>query len=87
MFVFLKGSVFPDYLAVPMSVEPLVMVLLGGVQALAGAPVGAAIYKLLDTVVTKYTEYWQLVLGAILILLVLVFPRGILGVVGDRRRA
>src|SRR5881296_3620435 len=86
-FVFLKGSVFPDYLAVPMSVEPLVMVLLGGVQALAGAPVGAAVYKLLDTVATKYTEYWQLVLGAILILLVLVFPRGILGVVGDRRRA
>ena len=79
--------VFPDYLAVPMSVEPLVMVLLGGVQALAGAPVGAAIYKLLDTVVTKYTEYWQLVLGAILILLVLVFPRGILGMVADRRRA
>src|SRR5438128_2163075 len=86
-FVFLKGSVFPDYLAVPMSVEPLVMVLLGGVQALAGAPVGAAVYKLLDTVATKYTEYWQLVLGAILILLVLVFPRGILGVVGDRHRA
>jgi len=86
-FVFLKGSVFPDYLAVPMSVEPLVMVLLGGVQALAGAPVGAAICKLLDRVATKYTEYWQLVLGAILILLVLVFPRGILGVVGDRRRA
>ena len=46
---------------------------------------GAAIYKLLDTVATRYTEYWQLVLGAILILLVLAFPRGILGVVGDRR--
>ncbi len=84
-FAFLKGSVFPNLLAVPMSVEPLVMVLLGGVQAPAGAPVGAAIYKLLDTVATRYTEYWQLVLGAILILLVLAFPRGILGVVGDRR--
>jgi branched-chain amino acid transport system permease protein len=47
--------------------------------------VGAAIYKLLDTVVTRYTEYWQLMLGALLILLVLVFPRGVLGVVGDRR--
>jgi len=83
--VFLKGSVFPNLLAVPMSVEPLVMVLLGGVQAPAGAAVGAAIYKLLDTVATKYTEYWQLVLGAVLILLVLVFPRGVLGVLGDRR--
>ena len=85
-FVFLKGSVFPDYLAVRMSVEPLVMVLLGGVQVFAGAPVGAAIYKLLDTVATRYTEYWQVVLGAILMVLVLVFPRGILGVLSERRR-
>src|SRR5205823_9034356 len=39
IFVFLKGSVFPESLAVAVSVEPLVMVLLGGVQSLAGAPV------------------------------------------------
>jgi branched-chain amino acid transport system permease protein len=86
-FVFLKGSVFPETLAVPMSVEPLVMVLLGGVHSLAGAPLGAALYKGLDTFVTRYTEYWQLVLGVILVVLVLVFPRGILGVLGARERA
>ncbi len=80
-FVFLKGSAFPEYFAVPLSVEPLVMVLLGGVQGLAGAPLGAAIYKILDTVVTKYTEYWQMVLGLILVTLVLAFPRGLLGIV------
>jgi branched-chain amino acid transport system permease protein len=78
-FVFLKGSAFPEAFSVPRSVEPLVMVLLGGVQALAGAPIGAAIYKVLDTVVTKYTEYWSLVLGVILVTLVLAFPRGIIG--------
>jgi branched-chain amino acid transport system permease protein len=85
MFVFLKGSVFPESLAVPMSVEPLVMVLLGGVHSFAGAPLGAALYKVLDTVLTRYTEYWSLVLGAILVVLVLAFPRGLLGVVGARR--
>jgi branched-chain amino acid transport system permease protein len=85
-FVFLKGSVFPESLAVSVSVEPLVMVLLGGVHSLAGAPLGAALYKLLDTVVTRYTEYWQLVLGTILVLIVLAFPRGILGVLGTRER-
>jgi branched-chain amino acid transport system permease protein len=84
-FVFLKGSAFPDYFSVPRSVEPLVMVLLGGVHALAGAPIGAAIYKILDTVVTKYTEYWQLVLGVILVTLVLAFPRGVLGAVRTSR--
>jgi branched-chain amino acid transport system permease protein len=83
-FAFLKGSVFPNYLEVPMSVEPLVMVLLGGVQTLGGAPLGAAVYKVLDTVVTRYTEYWQLVLGVLLIVLVIAFPRGILGVASER---
>ena len=85
-FVFLKGSAFPEYLMVPLSVEPLVMVLLGGVQALAGAPLGAAVYKVLDTVVTRYTEYWSLVLGVILVTLVLAFPRGIIGALSERRR-
>jgi branched-chain amino acid transport system permease protein len=85
-FVFLKGSAFPDYFSVPRSVEPLVMVLLGGVQALAGAPLGAAVYKVLDTVVTKYTAYWQMVLGVILVTLVLAFPRGIVGTLARRER-
>ena len=44
------------------------------------SPLGAAVYKILDTVVTKYTEYWQMVLGVILVTLVLVFPRGVLGI-------
>jgi len=61
------------------------MVLLGGIHALAGAAVGAAIYKLLDTIVTLYTVYWQAVLGAILALLVLAFPHGLLGVLHARR--
>jgi branched-chain amino acid transport system permease protein len=85
-FVFLKGSVFPNSLAVSMSVEPLVMVLLGGVQTVAGGPLGAAVYTILDTAATRYTEYWQLVLGAILIALVLAFPRGLLGILAERRR-
>jgi branched-chain amino acid transport system permease protein len=85
-FVFLKGSVFPNYLTVAMSVQPLVMVLLGGVGALAGAPIGAALYTLLDTTVTRYTEYWQFVLGAILLALVVAFPRGIVGLLAERRR-
>ena len=85
-FVFLKGSAFPNYLTISMSVEPLVMVLLGGIGSLAGAPVGAAVYTVLDTVVSSYTEYWQLVLGAILLALVLAFPYGLVGLLAGRRR-
>jgi branched-chain amino acid transport system permease protein len=85
IFAFLKGSVFPVYTESPMSVQPLVMVLLGGVGSPAGPLIGAAVYKLLDTVITRYTDYWQIVLGAILLLLVLVFPRGIAGMLDGRR--
>ena len=75
---------FPNSLTVAMSVQPLVMVLLGGVGALAGAPIGAALYTLLDTVVTRYTEYWQFVVGVILLVLVVAFPRGIVGMLERR---
>jgi branched-chain amino acid transport system permease protein len=85
VFVYLKGSVFPVYVDAPMSVQPLVMVLLGGVGSFAGPAIGAVVYKLLDSVITRYTEYWQVVLGAILILLVTAFPRGIVGVLGWRK--
>ncbi|OGC01696.1 MAG: ABC transporter permease [candidate division NC10 bacterium RIFCSPLOWO2_12_FULL_66_18] len=84
VFAFAKGSVFPDYLSMPMSVQSLVMVLLGGIHALAGAPVGAAVYKLLDIVITKYTGYWQAVLGGILVFLVVAFPHGLVGFVQAR---
>jgi len=85
VFAFLKGSVFPVYTESPMSVQPLVMVLLGGVGAPSGPLIGAAAYKLLDTVITRYTEYWQIWLGGILIALVLAFPRGIAGALDWRR--
>ena len=85
VFVFLKGSVFPVYTESPMSVQPLVMVLLGGIGSPSGPLVGAAVYKLLDTVITRYTDYWQIALGAILVALVLAFPRGIAGVLDGRR--
>jgi len=85
IFVFLKGSVFPVYTEAPMSVQPLVMVLLGGVGAPSGPLIGAAAYKVLDTVITRYTDYWQVGLGAILIALVLAFPRGIAGALDGRR--
>jgi branched-chain amino acid transport system permease protein len=85
VFAFLKGSVFPVYAESPMSVQPLVMVLLGGVGAPSGPLIGAAAYKVLDTVITRYTDYWQAGLGGILIALVLAFPRGIAGVLDWRR--
>ena len=45
LYAFLKGSVFPDNLSISLSIDGLVMVLLGGVGTVSGGVVGAAIYR------------------------------------------
>jgi branched-chain amino acid transport system permease protein len=74
-----KGSVFPNVLAIPQSVDALVMVLLGGLQTLSGPLVGAAVYHTLLAEVMRATEYWRAIVGAVIILLVVAFPHGIAG--------
>ena len=79
LFAFLKGSVFPDDLGIPLSIDGLAMVLLGGVGTVAGGVIGAAIYKSLSIWVISHTDYSKLVLGLLIIVLVSIFPQGVLG--------
>ena len=79
LLAFLKGTIDPSWLAVPQSVEGLVMVLLGGVHTLTGPIVGAAAYHGLEIWFATLTRFWPLVLGLIIVALVLAFPRGIVG--------
>ncbi len=83
LFAYLKGSVFPDNLGIPLSVDGLVMVLLGGIETLSGAVVGAVFYKSLLIWLISRTDYSKLALGLIIIVLVVAFPRGIGGVFED----
>jgi branched-chain amino acid transport system permease protein len=76
-----KGSVFPNVLAIPQSVDALVMVLLGGLQTLSGPVVGAAVYHSLLAEVMRSTEYWRAIVGTVIVLLVVAFPQGIAGAV------
>ncbi|MBP6899628.1 MAG: ABC transporter permease [Burkholderiaceae bacterium] len=79
LYAFSKGSISPDAMAVGKSVDGLVMVLLGGVQTLAGPVVGAVSFTWLQDSVARATEYWRALLGGIILLLVLAFPQGIAG--------
>jgi branched-chain amino acid transport system permease protein len=45
----------------------------------AGPSVGALVLILLNQQIVSYTEYWPLVLGTILVLLLFVFPGGLAG--------
>ena len=79
LYAFLKGSVFPDNLGISLSVDALVMVLLGGVETVSGAVIGAIVYKALNIWLVSQTDLSKLVLGAFVVLIVVAFPKGIVG--------
>ncbi|MDJ0821026.1 MAG: ABC transporter permease [Paracoccaceae bacterium] len=83
LFVFSKGSVFPNELEIVRSFDALIVVFLGGVKTLAGGVVGAGFFKGVEDVLTRF-EYWRLVMGLLIIFVVVVAPEGI---VGSLRRA
>jgi branched-chain amino acid transport system permease protein len=84
LFAFSKGSISPETIAVNRSVDGLVMVLLGGVQTLAGPIVGSAVFVWLQDVLMRQTEYWRALLGVSILVLVLAFPQGIVGFIQSR---
>jgi branched-chain amino acid transport system permease protein len=79
LFVVLERSVFPDLLFWVLSLEIFIMCLLGGWFTFAGPILGAAIMVALRTFVGIFTEYWTLILGVILILLIFFLPEGVMG--------
>jgi branched-chain amino acid transport system permease protein len=85
LFAYLKGSVFPDVMGISLSVDALVMVLLGGVETISGAVVGAIVYKALNIWLVSHTDWSKLVLGAFIVLIVVAFPKGIVGVIETLR--
>jgi branched-chain amino acid transport system permease protein len=84
LYAFSKGTISPEVISVGRSVDGLVMVLLGGLQTLAGPIVGAAVFTWLEDTVARQTDYWQALLGAAILFLVIAFPQGIVGFVRDK---
>ena len=79
LFIVVEGSIFPDLLFWVLSLEVFIMCLLGGWFTFGGPILGAAMIVSLRTFVGTYTEYWTLILGIILILLIFFLPDGIMG--------
>jgi len=77
LHAFLKGTVGPDRLAIPFSVDGLVMVLLGGLYSLTGPLVGAGLFTFLRAELLSLTDYWRLCLGLIILIVVIGLPRGL----------
>lgn len=78
LFVFSKGSIFPNELEIARSFDAIIVVFLGGVKTLAGGVVGAGFFKGIEEVLLKF-EYWRLLMGLLIIFVVIAAPNGIVG--------
>lgn len=76
--IFSRG-VFADYVFWSKSAEVIIMTILGGMNFFWGPPVGAMALVWLNQQITAYTEYWPFMLGSLLLVLLFVFPGGIVG--------
>jgi len=84
LFVVVDNSVFPDMLFWTLSLEILIMCLLGGWLTFLGPMLGAAMMVALRTFASTFTEYWTLIQGIILMLVIIFLPEGVLGYVNAK---
>jgi branched-chain amino acid transport system permease protein len=78
-----NGFVSPSLLHWSQSGTLMVMVILGGAGQLYGGVLGAAVYLILEEVLSARTVHWQFALGVVLLAVVLYAQRGIAGVIAQ----
>lgn len=79
LYAILTKAAFLEYLGLEAGVLPLFACLLGGMHTFFGPIVGAVLVVSLDKLLGTYTQYWSAVTGTAVILIVIFFPKGILG--------
>jgi branched-chain amino acid transport system permease protein len=83
-YALLFGYIGSTFAGVQYSILPLLWVLLGGAATTLGPFVGTLFMYYVIDVTSSYTSAYLLIVGAALILLVLFFPKGILGTIRER---
>ncbi|MBV1866115.1 MAG: branched-chain amino acid ABC transporter permease [Rhodobacteraceae bacterium] len=78
--LYVRGM-YPETAFWSQSGHVLIMVLLGGMHAFIGPLLGASVLTLLEVTIGQYTEYWQVFVGVVLVIVVLAAPEGIYGLV------
>jgi branched-chain amino acid transport system permease protein len=83
---FRVGLADPELVYWTQSGQLVFMAVLGGFANFFGPVVGALAFTVLQDQLQSLTQYWRFILGAILALIVIGFPNGIVGVADDLRR-
>jgi branched-chain amino acid transport system permease protein len=82
MSLFVSGA-YPELAYWTMSGEAVFIIMLGGLGTFLGPTVGTVILLLLNDVVTRFTEYYGLTLGAVILLFALGLRKGLLDFIVD----
>jgi branched-chain amino acid transport system permease protein len=77
LFVYYHKYIHPTSLSITSSAEALLGVIAGGSATLGGPAVGAALVLLLKNYASAYIERWNMLLGLVFLVIVLVMPSGI----------
>jgi len=81
----LENTVTPPVAHWSTSAEPVMATLLGGVHSFAGPIVGAFLFFMIKDIIVRYTEYWLIWFGVIVVALVIGFPGGVMSIFAKRR--
>ncbi|HTY24074.1 MAG TPA: branched-chain amino acid ABC transporter permease [Desulfomonilaceae bacterium] len=73
------NSIHPDMLYWTTSGEVILMAVLGGIGRFFGPFIGAAVIIVIGEVVGARTEFWPLIIGLVMMVMVLLLPRGLAG--------
>jgi branched-chain amino acid transport system permease protein len=79
LYALLNNFVDPSSLHYTLSGEIVIMVVMGGMRSFWGPLVGAAIYVVLQDYISSMTTNWMSFIGLLFVMVVMFFPRGILG--------
>ncbi len=82
----INGSIHPGMLNWTTSGEVILMSVLGGIGQFFGPFLGGGVIVLIEDIIGAYTEYWSFIIGIIMLLIVLLFPKGVLGEFSKLRR-
>ena len=79
LFVIYSQSTYPDLFLWTSSGIPVFMVVIGGMYKYMGPVIGAVVYEIAHHFLIGYTQDWQIVLGLVLVVIVLLRPDGLAG--------
>ncbi len=84
LYALLNNFVDPRTLHWTLSGNFVIMAVVGGMRSFWGPLIGAAIFVVLQDYVSSYTQNWMFFIGIFFVLIVLFFPRGVLGIIRKR---